>query len=112
MGKTLKLFNIFALPFAIAAAIAIVDYILNNLLKHDLVATTYIKQQIPQDFSFEGKICFVSKGFSFCALYLFVLIICTIISRMLSFSPNPQAETDNKLIIALNKPFSSIFLFI
>ncbi len=103
MGKNLTLFNIFLLPFAIFAAIAGVDFILNNFLELDSVTTNYVKAQVPQDFSFEGKICFISKGFSFCALYLFALIISTIISRILTFSPNPQVEADNSLITALNK---------
>jgi hypothetical protein len=61
MGKFIKLFKILKLPISIATSIAIFYFILNDLLKYNFVANSYIKSQIPNDFSFEGKICFLTK---------------------------------------------------
>lgn len=104
MAKLLTIVNYLFLPLSLVLSVITIKFILNE----DIVNSTcpyrsQLKSLIPNNFTMEGKIVFILKMLSFTAIVIFVQTLLVVVSRLLTLSPNPQAEKDNSLINTINK---------
>jgi len=104
MAKLLVYINYLCLPLSLVLSVLTIKYILNEDITNSTCPyRSQLKSLIPNNFTMEGKIIFLLKMLSFTAILIFIQTLFVGFSRLLTLSPNPQAEKDNSLINTFNK---------
>ncbi len=103
ISTSFTIFNFAIVPIFVFGAYVILKFILNSQYSSLPFAGVINNVFQTRDWTFEGKIKFISLVFGLNALILFGLTLLVVLCRVLLNKANPQAEQDPIIIATINR---------